>query len=156
MARLAAEPPRMGRLQCGCWTHELGHMLAFAVERGKIAAATGPPRPRRIAMGFVEPGLAGAALARLPRQSALRGFERGPPRRPPPRPSRWPVSRAGETSDSVDPRRRLEPDAAGDGAIARDLCPAAALRRSAGHSPPSIDGLALATAKGVSERRAIG
>lgn len=55
MARLAVEPARMDRLVT-VLTDESGHDLAFAVERGKIAANGG--RAARIDMGFIQPRLA--------------------------------------------------------------------------------------------------
>jgi hypothetical chaperone protein len=55
MARMAVDRPAMDRLVT-VLDEELGHELAFAVERGKIAANDGGAG--RIAMGFIEPGLA--------------------------------------------------------------------------------------------------
>lgn len=55
MARLAVEPEKMGRLGT-VLEHELGHELAFAVERGKIDA-NGRAAAGRIKMDFLEPGL---------------------------------------------------------------------------------------------------
>lgn len=57
MARMAVDRAAMDRL-VAVLDEELGHELAFAVERGKIAANAG--EGARIAMGFVEPGLAPA------------------------------------------------------------------------------------------------
>lgn len=54
MARMAVDRSAMARLVT-VLDEELGHELAFAVERGKIAANDGAEA--RIAMGFVEPGL---------------------------------------------------------------------------------------------------
>ena len=54
MVRLAADPDRMARLVT-VLTDELGHDLAFAVERGKIDANTGDDA--RIGMGFIQPKL---------------------------------------------------------------------------------------------------
>lgn len=56
MARLAVDPARLNRLST-VLEDELGHDLAFAVERGKIAA-NGGQGDSRIAMGLIEPGLA--------------------------------------------------------------------------------------------------
>lgn len=56
MAKLAVAPRPMQRL-VNVLEEELGHELAFAVERGKIAA-NGGGAEARIAMGFIEPGLA--------------------------------------------------------------------------------------------------
>ena len=55
MARMADDRRTMGRLVT-VLDEELGHELAFAVERGKIAANGSDAG--RIAMGFIEPGLA--------------------------------------------------------------------------------------------------
>lgn len=55
MARMALDRPGMDRL-VAVLDEELGHELAFAVERGKIAANSGAEAG--IAMGFIEPGLA--------------------------------------------------------------------------------------------------
>ena len=55
MARMASDRAAMGRLVT-VLDEELGHELAFAVERGKIAANSGSGG--QIAMGFIEPGLA--------------------------------------------------------------------------------------------------
>lgn len=61
MQRLATDPARLGRL-AALLQDELGHELAFAVERGKIAANGG--EAARIAMGVLEPGLAAPVTAR--------------------------------------------------------------------------------------------
>ncbi len=58
MARLAVERQRMERFAT-VLEMELGHELAFAVERGKIAANSGAVGGR-IDMRFIEPGLAEA------------------------------------------------------------------------------------------------
>lgn len=55
MVRLADEPEKLGRL-AGVLQDELGHDLAFAVERGKIAANSGAQQPV-IALDQIEPGL---------------------------------------------------------------------------------------------------
>lgn len=55
MARLALDRPAMLRL-AAVLEHELGHELAFAVERGKIDA-NGGSLDARVAMGFIEPNL---------------------------------------------------------------------------------------------------
>ncbi|HRM74655.1 MAG TPA: Hsp70 family protein, partial [Paracoccus sp. (in: a-proteobacteria)] len=55
MARMAVDRPAMDRLVT-VLDEELGHELAFAVERGKIGA--NDAGDGRIAMGFVQPGLA--------------------------------------------------------------------------------------------------
>lgn len=55
MARAAVDPSRMARFVT-VLELELGHELAFAVERGKIAANSGGDAAH-IAMDFIEPGL---------------------------------------------------------------------------------------------------
>lgn len=55
MVRLAVDPERMGRLLT-VLEEELGHELAFAVERGKIAA-NGGTGAAQIGMGFITPNL---------------------------------------------------------------------------------------------------
>jgi hypothetical chaperone protein len=54
MARLAVQPEKLERFRI-VLTQELGHELAFAVERGKIDANT---NAGEINMAFIEPGLA--------------------------------------------------------------------------------------------------
>ncbi|SNR33069.1 Hsp70 family protein [Paracoccus sediminis] len=72
MARLAVEPRRLIRLAT-VLADELGHELAFAVERGKIVANDGAGA--RIGMGFVEPRLE-AAITEASLADALRPFGR--------------------------------------------------------------------------------
>jgi len=55
MARMAVEPAKLNRL-LSVLEHELGHEVAFAVERGKIAANSGGPEAV-IALGQIERGL---------------------------------------------------------------------------------------------------
>ncbi|WP_374290639.1 Hsp70 family protein [Paenirhodobacter enshiensis] len=61
MAKLAVDKERMGRLVT-VLEDELGHELAFAVEKGKIAA-NGAGQSGRIAMGFIEPRLSAPITA---------------------------------------------------------------------------------------------
>lgn len=68
MARLAVDPVRLGRFAT-VLEMELGHELAFSVERGKIAANSGVGNGQ-IEMGFIEPGLA-APLTRDALDAAL-------------------------------------------------------------------------------------
>ncbi len=56
LKRHTTEPDKIARLGTVV-THRLGHELAFAVERGKIAANAGA-RQAYIGMQFIEPGLA--------------------------------------------------------------------------------------------------
>ncbi|WP_347138185.1 Hsp70 family protein [Paracoccus sp. SSK6] len=72
MARLAVEPAPLERLVT-VLTDELGHDLAFAVERGKIAANGGTGD--NIAMGFIEPRLA-APISGPSLRDALQGHGR--------------------------------------------------------------------------------
>lgn len=140
MARLAVEPARMGRLVT-VLEEELGHELAFAVERGKIAA-NGGAGPGEIAMGFIERGLA-AAVSPAGLDAALRGF--GAELR---RAARETIARAGLRPDEIgsiilvggSSLMRLVSD------MARDLCPGATQHRSEAFTAV-VDGLALATAR---------
>lgn len=61
MRRHAVDPQPMRRL-LAVIEHRLGHDLAFAVERGKIAANSGRPGAA-IDMGMIEPGLAAPVTA---------------------------------------------------------------------------------------------
>ncbi|WP_207100781.1 Hsp70 family protein [Paracoccus shandongensis] len=72
MARLAVDPAALDRLVT-VLTDELGHDLAFAVERAKIAANDGTGT--RIPMGFIEPGLA-APISGASLQDALQDHGR--------------------------------------------------------------------------------
>lgn len=71
MVKRAVEPRRMRRLET-VLRDELGHALAFAVERGKIAANSGQPRAR-IDMEMIEPGL-GAPISPGSLNAALARF----------------------------------------------------------------------------------
>ncbi|WP_118135818.1 Hsp70 family protein [Oceanicella sp. SM1341] len=70
MLRQAEDPLRLGRLATVIG-EELGHELAFAVERGKIAA-NGGEGGAAIDMGFIEPGLA-APVSPASLEEALAG-----------------------------------------------------------------------------------
>ena len=72
MARLAVKPALLDRLAT-VLTDELGHDLAFAVERAKIVANDGTGA--QIAMDFIEPRLA-APISRASLGDALAGFGR--------------------------------------------------------------------------------
>lgn len=139
MARLATDPGRMRRL-VRVLAEELGHQLAFAVERGKIAANDEVPSAR-IAMEFIEEGLA-VALSSDALHRDLRGFG-GDLRRA-----------AAETLGLAG----LRPEGVGSvilvggsslmrlvAEMARELLPGARLQRSEAFTAV-IDGLALATA----------
>ncbi|MZR13237.1 Hsp70 family protein [Maritimibacter sp. DP07] len=136
-ARHAVEPRLIERLETVI-EEELGHDLAFAVERAKIAA-NGPDGAGRVAMGLVEPGLAAditrpamdAALARHADKitAAIRET----------------LARATVPGEAVDrvvlvggsSLMTLVSDAA------RAVCPNAALERSEAFTAV-VDGLALA------------
>ena len=116
MARLATDPARMRRL-VRVLEEELGHELAFAVERGKIAAnedaARGAHRDgvhRARPVGAALARLAPACDARVRRGAAAGGGGNGGAGRV-----------AGGRNRERDPGRGIEPDAAGDGHGARPL-----------------------------------
>jgi hypothetical chaperone protein len=147
MARLATDPARMERL-VRVLEEELGHALAFAVERGKIAANEDAPAAR-ITMEFIEPGLL-APLSPDALHRAMRGF--GADLR---RAAAETLALAGLSAGEIgsvilvggSSLMRLATD------LARDLFPEATLQRSQVFTAV-IDGLALATAKGALNRRA--
>lgn len=140
IARLALEPRKLRRL-VQVLTEELGHDLAFAVERGKIAANAGDPGAR-IDLGLIEPGLA-APLAPAALDAALAGF--GP---------------ALDAAAAETLARAGVPAAAVDSVIlvggsslmgltermAQRLCPQARLYRSEAFTAV-VDGLALAAGR---------
>lgn len=139
MARLAVEPARMGRL-AAVLEHELGHELAFAVERGKIAANAG--EEAGIGMGFIERGLA-AAVTPASLDDALRGY--GAELRTA---AEETLARAG-----LGPERIGSVILVGGSSLmrlvtemARELCPGAAVYRSEAFTAV-VDGLALATGR---------
>ncbi len=147
MARLATDPARMGRL---VWVleEELGNEFAFSVERGKIAANEDTPAAH-IAMEFIEPGLA-APLSPESLHLAMRGFS-ADLRRAAAETVALAGLRAGEIGSVIlvggSSLMRLVTEMAGE------LFPAATLQRSQLFTAV-VDGLALATAKGVMDRRA--
>lgn len=139
MLRMAVEPARLARYR-RVLDDELGHELAFAVERGKIAA-NGAAGVGRIGMEGIEPGLSapvsaedlGAALA--PHRAALQAA------------AAETIARAGCHPGQVEEvilvggssLMRLV------GEAMRDLCPGAALRTGDAFTAV-VDGLALAAA----------
>jgi hypothetical chaperone protein len=138
MARLATEPVQLGRL-VRVLEDELGHELAFAVERGKIAANEDAPEAR-IAMEFIEPGL----TAPLTPEALRLGMGRfGEDLR---QAAAETLAMAGLRADEVgnvilvggSSLMRLVTD------MARDLLPEATLQRSEAFTAV-VDGLALAT-----------
>lgn len=139
LVRHAVEPRRMERL-AAVIEHHLGHDLAFAVERGKIAANAGAPGAV-IDMGQIEPGLA-APVRPGTLNAALAGFRDGL------RGALWQtLMLAGVAPGQVDrvvlvggsSLMRLVEDEA------RAVCPAARIDRGDAFTAV-IDGLALATA----------
>ncbi|PZQ46376.1 MAG: hsp70 family protein [Rhodovulum sulfidophilum] len=141
MARLAVEPARLERL-ARVLDDELGHELAFAVERGKIAANENLPAAR-IAMEFIEPGLA-APISPDSLALEMGGF--GADLR---RAAEDTLALAGLRAEDIgsvilvggSSLMRLVTD------MAVDLFPGAALRRSEAFTAV-VDGLALATGEG--------
>lgn len=138
MARLAPDPALLERLVT-VLTDELGHDLAFAVERGKIAANAG--MAARIDMGVVHPGL-GAAVTDASLASALQSH--GHSLRDALAET---VDRAGVAPDSLtdvvlvggSSLMRLVTD------LTAEVLPTALLHRSEAFTAV-VDGLALATA----------
>ena len=147
MARLATDPVRMGRLVL-VLEEEYGHDLAFAVEQGKIAANEGGPAAR-IAMEFIEPGLA-APLSAESLQLGMRGF--GAQLR---QAAAETLALAGVRAQDIgnvilvggSSLMRLVTD------MAREVLPAATLQRSQVFTAV-VDGLALATERESRDRRA--
>ena len=146
MARLANDPVRMGRL-VKVLEEELGHQLAFSVERGKIAANEDAPAAH-IAMEFIEPGLA-APLSPDSLQLSMRGFGEV---------LRWAAEetlalaglREGNIGNVIlvggSSLMRMVTD------MAHDLFPVATQQRSQVFTAV-VDGLALATEDRLLERR---
>jgi len=146
LLRHAVDPAPMRRLATVIEDH-LGHDLAFAVERGKIAANSAEPGAR-IEMGVIEPGLAvpitpgtmNAALA--PYRETLRTalYESLFHARVPPADIGAVVLVGGSSLMSL-----VETEA-------RAVCPTARLIRSDAFTAV-VDGLALATAETIAGRR---
>lgn len=139
MARMAVEPERMERLAT-VLEEELGHELAFAVERGKIAANSGAA-DGRIDMGFIAPRLAQPVTPQS-LDAALTGY-------------RAELSRAAAETLQL---AGVAPDQIGRVILvggsslmsfvseeAAQLCPRAQILRSEAFTAV-VDGLALATA----------
>lgn len=139
LKRLAFEPGKLGRLVTVI-EEEHGHELAFAVERGKIAA-NGPEGDARIAMGGIEPGLAARLTAgSLDRAMADFGLRlRGA--------AEDTIRLAGLTPESIGTVILVGGSSlmrfVRDGMAA--LCPAARIEQSEAFTAV-VDGLALATA----------
>ncbi|TDK41085.1 Hsp70 family protein [Antarcticimicrobium luteum] len=138
MVRLAVDRQKMARLGT-VLEMELGHELAFAVERGKIAA-NGGEGPGRIAMGFIEPGLSetvspeGLDAALAENRALLRGA------------AAETLALAGVAPGAVG-RVILVGGSSLMGFVAdeaRALCPGAGILRSEAFTAV-VDGLALAT-----------
>lgn len=139
MAKLAVDRRAFERLGT-VLTDELGHEIAFATERGKIAA-NGPAGAGRIGLGMVEPGLAAPVSAESldaclgPARAAMREAMRGT------------LAEAGVSPEAIT-ALVLVGGASLMGFVAeeaRALCPAAALHHAAAFTAV-VDGLALASA----------
>ena len=137
MERLAVEPQAFARLRA-VLDEETGHEIAFAVERGKIAANGG--ESARIGLGFVERGLA-RAVSGESMAEALEGH-------------RAKLTEAGRAVLAV---ADVAPEAVSAvilvggsslmglvGEVAQTLCPRAELHRSEAFTAV-VDGLAMAT-----------
>ena len=140
MARLATDPVAMGRL-VRVLDKELGHQLALAVERGKIAA-NGDVPDAGIGMEFIEPGLT-TPLSSAALHRSLREFG----------------AEVRQTAAETLARAEVSPDAVGTVILvggsslmrlvtetSHDLCPGAAQQRAEAFTAV-VDGLALAAAK---------
>jgi hypothetical chaperone protein len=137
MAALAVDPAAFARLTT-VLRDQLGHDVAFAVERGKIAANAGGAS--EIGLGLVEPGLA-APLDREGLDAALAGFD----------------GRLARTAAETLALAGIAPEAVGTvilvggsslmALVTREMqsaCPAARLARADAFTAV-VDGLALAT-----------
>ena len=146
MARLATDPARMRRL-VRVLEEELGHELAFAVERGKIAANEDAPEAG-IAMEFIDPGLS-APLSANSLHFGMRGFG-AELRQAAAETLALAGVRAGDIGSVIlvggSSLMQLVTD------MARDVLPAATLQRSQVFTAV-VDGLALATEKESLDRR---
>lgn len=144
MVKHAVEPVKMQRLSTVI-DDELGHELAFAVEKGKIAANSGGAEAR-IAMGFIESGLA-APIDRASLDGALAGYQDDLRRA-----MAETLELAGVAPEAIGSVILVGGSSLMDlvGAEAQGLCPNAALSRSEAFTAV-VDGLALAT--GATESR---
>lgn len=137
LLKLSTRPETLGHLAT-VLRDELGHELAFAVERGKIAANAHDPAAE-IAMGFVAPGLA-APITPASLETALASCR----------------AILGEAAAETLRLANVAPEAVGTvilvggsslmtlvAAEAQALCPDAALKRSQAFTAV-VDGLALA------------
>lgn len=138
MQRHAVEPDKIGRLH-HVIEEELGHQLAFAVEKGKIAA-NGPAQEAAIRLDFIQRNLDAAITARS-MDAALADFR----------------ARLGQAIEDTLTAAGIRPDQI-DAAVlvggsslmnmvaeeVQDRCPAAQLRYSDAFTAV-VDGLALAT-----------
>ncbi|WP_045392190.1 Hsp70 family protein [Falsirhodobacter sp. alg1] len=136
MVRQATPETRMDRLET-VLAEELGHELAFAVERGKIVANSG--QDGAIEMGFVEAGLA-PVISRTSLDVSLSGYRADLADA-----AQETINRAGIRAGDIDrvvlvggsSLMRMVED------IATELCPKAELLRSEVFTAV-VDGLALA------------
>ncbi|MTH65178.1 Hsp70 family protein [Paracoccus shanxieyensis] len=139
MAKLATEPAAMQRLVT-VLDEELGHELAFAVERGKIAANGGDGG--QIAMGFIQPGLTREVTPQT-LEAALLAY----------RAELLDAARDTLALANVAPDQIGSVVLVGGSSLmglvssaATELCPQAALKRSDAFTAV-VDGLALGTAR---------
>ncbi len=137
----AVDPTAMARLQSVVEDH-LGHDLAFAVERGKIAA-NGGERQAKIDMGVIERGLA-APISPASLNAALQGFRADLQTA-----MRQTLFQAGVAAGQVDAVVLV-----GGSSLmalvteeAQAVCPLARMERSEAFTAV-VDGLALATGEG--------
>ena len=140
MAKLAVDRAAMSRLVT-VLDEELGHELAFAVERGKIAA-NGGSNDAGIRMGFIEPGLT-RAVTPTSLHDALAQYRDDLTQA-----ARETLDMAGVTPDQIESVVLVGGSSLMElvSRAAQDLCPQAGLERSEAFTAV-VDGLALATAR---------
>ncbi|MDV7141421.1 Hsp70 family protein [Tropicimonas sp. TH_r6] len=143
LLRHAVESEKIGRLQ-DVITEQLGHELAFAVERGKIAANR-ESAAARIDLGFIDPALS-ARITPGSLNAALSGFREK---------LRTAIMETFLLAQ-IPPNRVDSLVLVGGSSLmrlvsdeAREICPGATLRRSDAFTAV-VDGLALASAEAFS------
>lgn len=139
LAKFAVDRPAMDRL-VAVLDEELGHELAFAVERGKIAANGGDAAA--IQMGFIEPGLK-RPVSPQSLDAALTTYRADLIQA-----ARQTLVMAGITPDDIDSVILVGGSSLMGlvSSVATELCPAATILRSEAFTAV-VDGLALATAR---------
>lgn len=139
MAKFAVDRPAMDRL-VGVLDEELGHELAFAVERGKIAANGG--EAAAIQMGFIEAGLK-RPVSPQSLEAALAGYRRDLLQA-----AHQTLTLADVTPDQVENVILVGGSSLMGlvSSVAAELCPDAAILRSEAFTAV-VDGLALASAQ---------